>query len=166
MLFTYFGQSFLNISFAQTLFKTKNIQEALPFPHKVKSGDTYIKKRIAISNDVLLVCGPISWWRHTPGQASSLLNKGIEEIIDRWRIDSIILDIPECPIEKEEKEIIIIDRNYSLKKTIIKETLKFNFKNVSKLMKLSPLLKIICSKRLNTPLFKAGSSPTNPLMTK
>ncbi|NLE05583.1 MAG: hypothetical protein GX638_12390 [Crenarchaeota archaeon] len=163
-LFTYFGESFLNNSFAQTLFRTKLLKEALPFPKGILSGDTFIKKKISLKNQVLMVSGPISWWRKTPGQASSKLKANYAGFFDSWVIDNLIINEPDCPLTEKERLAIKTDRLFTLKKIILKELFRFNLPIVIKSLELAPLKNIVFATRRIKPIYKAFSSPEKPLM--
>jgi glycosyltransferase involved in cell wall biosynthesis len=163
MLFTYFGNSFLDNSFSQTLFKTKILKRALPFPEGIISGDSYIKKKISITNSVLLTNGPIAWWRQTPGQASEQLSKGYIGFFDLWRTDMLILNDDNITLSESEINTIWSHKHHILKRNIIKQLLKLNFRTAYNLFKLSNIKKLFGSKKKKEPIYKANASATNPL---
>ena len=62
------------VGFSETLFKTSALLEAGLFSEKFEAGDTYIKKKIALSGSILLVLAGFSYWRVSEGQASKKLS--------------------------------------------------------------------------------------------
>ncbi len=164
--FTYFGNSFLNNSFAQSLFNTSILQRALPFPKGIKCGDTYIKKKISVNYDVLLINGPIAWWRQTPGQASEKINYGISGIIEDWRIDQLILSQHNISLTKNEIRVFWSNKHYTIKKNIIKQLLTFNFHSAHELFKLTSIKNLLSAKKNKQPNYQANANSTKPLMIK
>lgn len=163
MLFTYFGKSFLDTSFAQSFFNTKILKSAIPFPEGIIAGDGYIKKKISIANSVLLINGPIAWWRQTPGQASEQLSKGFKGFFDVWKTDTIILNDENIKLSKPEIDEIWSHKHYVLKRSIIKQLLTLNFSTASNLFKLSSIKELTRSRQKRKPLYEANASAINPL---
>jgi glycosyltransferase involved in cell wall biosynthesis len=79
------------IGFAETVFKVQTLRQAGGLSEQFISGDTYIKKRIAMEGPVLLVPLGFMFWRRSDNQASLKLNKGFTGYINNVLIDREIL---------------------------------------------------------------------------
>lgn len=96
-----------HIGLAETLFKTEALRSIGGFPNDLVSGDTYVKKRLAVEGDILLVPMGFVYWRQTTGQASASLQKDHKGMINNIRIDrKIIAEIrkKKIPVDVEQME--------------------------------------------------------------
>ncbi|MFN5134082.1 MAG: glycosyltransferase family 2 protein [Chitinophagaceae bacterium] len=82
------------MGFGETLFKTKALKAAGGFSNEFISGDTYIKKRIALDGSILLVPIGFMFWRKTEGQATNKLNKAFLGYANNVMIDRAVLAHP------------------------------------------------------------------------
>jgi hypothetical protein len=116
--------SFAQIGFAETVFRIDVLKRLGGFPEKFISGDTYIKKLIAVEEPVLLVPPGFVFWRITPGQASSKLPENYNGfrnnvLIDKEIISAILKKNYKLPFKTMEQNIQI--RNMKL---LVTHTLK------------------------------------------
>lgn len=101
------------VSFAETVFKTDALIKAGGFSEKFIAGDTYIKKKISLIGDILLIPVGLSYWRMSETQASSKLKKDLLGYKTNVWIDNEIL------ADKDFKRLNIdhnlIQRNISVR---------------------------------------------------
>lgn len=147
--YEFLGSPVLVNGFPDTLFKTKFLQNINGFTEGIISGDTYSKRLIACTGNVLLINQQVSWWRRTPGQASSKLNS-LKGVINTHNSSLKILQNPVCPLSKQEKRdaieilktgiakfliIKFISRFKILKAIQVKRMLKLNISHFSMALK-------------------------------
>ncbi len=127
MKYEFLGSPVLVNGFPDTLFKTKYLKAINGFPENVISGDTFSKRLIACSGNILLINQQVSWWRRTPGQASSKLNS-LNGVINTYNSSIKIIENPICPLNnREKKEAIEILKIGIAKFLIIKLISRFSF---------------------------------------
>ena len=112
------------VGFADTLFKTRQLKLMGGFPTIYISGDTYIKKRIAIETPVLLVEPGMVYWRRSPAQASIKLSNNYNGFINNVMIDNEI--IQELKSKNLNVKIVQIEENIRIRN--IKLLLKHSFR--------------------------------------
>jgi glycosyltransferase involved in cell wall biosynthesis len=100
----YFGTNITSKGLADTMFKTCILKEKGGFPIEIISADTYIKKKISMTCPSVLVSNGISWWRHTPGQASQKINKTVIGRIEKINLEIDSLENDKCPLNDTEKK--------------------------------------------------------------
>ncbi len=170
-LFDYFGSPVTVNGFPDTLFKTESLREAGGLPTDYISGDIFIKKKIALTHPILLISNGVSWWRMTPGQASSKVRGSISGVFENLKIKDYFLDHPNCPLSTEEKaiaksNIYSLFFGHLIRMTILKG--KFvQFIHYTKKLNIgfSAIVKYtFTSVKLNYP-DSIGISASNPLMT-
>jgi glycosyltransferase involved in cell wall biosynthesis len=142
--------SFAQIGFAETVFRIDVLKNLGGFSEKFISGDTYIKKLIAVEEPVLLVPPGFVFWRITPGQASSKLPTNYNGyrnnvLIDRAIISTILKKNYKLPFKTIERNIQIRDTKLLITHTLKKgkvfdffslcQEFGFTFKDVKYLFK-------------------------------
>lgn len=112
--FDYLGSPVTINGFPDTLIKTKILIDLGGLPENYISGDTYIKKKIAMYHKILLVSNGVSWWRMPAGQASAKIRGTLQGLQERRNLNKYFLNHPDCPLSKEAKKIAVnnIDASY------------------------------------------------------
>lgn len=111
------------VGFAESLFKVSVLKQVGGFSHKYTSGDVYIKKRIACEYPVLLTKPGYAFWRTSPGQASNLLRKGYNSLIDMSLINDEIVKAHYFPLKDEDFRNTLIYINSSAMKLLVVQTI-------------------------------------------
>jgi glycosyltransferase involved in cell wall biosynthesis len=89
----FYGRHNLSVtSFASNFFRADIIKELL-LKTGIISGDDEIRLRIASRYPVLYVAGSLTWFRETPGQASSAIGSG-RSVAEHYRFTEAILSDP------------------------------------------------------------------------
>jgi glycosyltransferase involved in cell wall biosynthesis len=137
--YEFLGSPILVNGFPDTLFKRKYLLNINGFPEDIISGDTYSKRLIACTDNILLINQQVSWWRRTPGQASSKLNS-LNGVINTFNSSLSIIENPMCPLTFENKVQAKELLKIGLAKYLILKALKrfkilktFHIKKISKL---------------------------------
>ncbi len=97
------------VGFGEMLFKTNLLRSIGGMSEQFKIGDTYIKKKLALSNSVLFVSIGFMFWRQSPQQASKKIAGGLSGFFERVAIDDAILKDPAFPLSGSDK--VLIERN-------------------------------------------------------
>ena len=105
-----------NIGFGEIVFRTDVLRAAGGFVLKYKTGDTYIKKKIAMTTPVLYAPIGFIFWRQSSGQASKNI-KGMHAMLDRFAIDNEILCDPRFPGSLPDRGVI--EQNIRISQTKI-----------------------------------------------
>jgi glycosyltransferase involved in cell wall biosynthesis len=80
-----------HIGLAETVFKTDMLKKLGGFATEFVSGDTFLKKRVAMQGDILLVPMGLVYWRQSAGQASASLQRSLAGMVNNVLIDRKIL---------------------------------------------------------------------------
>lgn len=112
----YFGNGLLDVAFTNTLFRTALLREIGGIPVQYKSGDDYVRLRVAALTDTLIISDQLTWWRISPGQASERLSEDpVRRTAEIIAIGNSLLSMPTCPLNEEEKQKIRLSLAYNLK---------------------------------------------------
>jgi glycosyltransferase involved in cell wall biosynthesis len=76
----FFGDGFNKLSFANIFFKSVELKKNLPFPKGIINGDDFLRYKICVTHNILIVNDSLTWWRQTPNQASSQIRLNINAI--------------------------------------------------------------------------------------
>jgi len=79
------------IGFAETVFSIQKLRDVGGFSEQYGIGDTYIKKKMAIDSNTLLVPLGMVFWRHSANQASSVLRHSRRGFEESFLIDMEVL---------------------------------------------------------------------------
>ena len=114
-----------HIGLAETLFKTALLKSVGGFSTKFVSGDTHMKKILAMEAPVLIVPAGFVYWRVSDGQASSKLSANYNGFRNNVAIDKDILARMKnknlrVPVGQIEKNIKIRNIKLLLKHTLLK----------------------------------------------
>lgn len=86
------------IGFPETVFKTELLIQCGGFSEAYAIGDYYIKKKIALYTDVLLIPIGNAYWRIHTGQASENTGNNYRSILEQYEIDNNILKDDKFPL--------------------------------------------------------------------
>jgi glycosyltransferase involved in cell wall biosynthesis len=112
-----------NIGFGEMLFRTDLLQSVGGMSEYYKSGDTYIKLKLALMEPVMFASIGFIFWRQSPGQASKKLAKGHFGFIERNAINDAIIADPAFPLGASDKAIIAKNLRISKIKIFFSSTL-------------------------------------------
>lgn len=112
-----------NIGFGEVLFKTSALRSAGGFALSYRYGDTYIKKKLALSMPVLFVNIGLMFWRQSHNQASKRLSGNLDAFFERHAIDDEILADPLFKSVSADKDIIARNLRISRMKLLVSATL-------------------------------------------
>jgi glycosyltransferase involved in cell wall biosynthesis len=108
------------IGFTETLFSIEALKTSGGFSHEFAIGDIYIRKKLALTCNVLFVPLGFGYWRSTPGQASSKLSLNYRSTIEAMKIDMLILNDPNNPLTNEELSLLELYLKSSFIRLLIK----------------------------------------------
>jgi len=111
------------VGFGEMLFKTDLLRSSGGMSEQFNIGDTYIKKKLALSNPVLFVSIGFMFWRQSPQQASKKLANSLFTFFERIAIDVAILNNPFFPLKGKDKEVVVRNVRISTVKLFFSSTL-------------------------------------------
>jgi len=146
------------IGFAETVFKTE-LLKSIGFDTKYSTGDTYIKRKLALTSTVVMIPEGFSYWRQSPNQASQKVSSNYRSVIDMHFINAEILNDKNLPLTKEAKETALTNIRISEMKLLIQNTwLKGKIKDFFMLYK-----KLNCKIADVKYIFKKGKFNYEPI---
>ena len=134
----YFHKSLLDIAFTNTLFTTSVLKEMGGLPTGYISGDTYIRLKIARQYPCLLINDNLTWWRVTPGQASSKLVDSLEGVVQNYEYKSSLLE--NAPLTDEQRLLALKNLRYKVVHRAARLFLKGQFRKSLYLLKATRLV--------------------------
>jgi glycosyltransferase involved in cell wall biosynthesis len=134
----YFNKSLLDSAFTNTLFKTSALRDAGGLSSAYISGDTYVRLKIAKVHRCLLISDSLTWWRMTPGQATSKLT-GIQGMVQHYTYRSEMLD-SDAPLTSDERALALQNMQYKIIRVALSMMLKARFKKSLLLLRATGLL--------------------------
>jgi glycosyltransferase involved in cell wall biosynthesis len=118
------------IGFAETVFNTQCLRDNNGFNFTYAIGDTYIKRKLALHADVLMIPEGLSYWRRSNNQASKKVSKNYRSFIDLHQINAEVLNDPNLPLTSGDKKEAMRNVRISEVKLLIANTLmKGRFKD-------------------------------------
>jgi glycosyltransferase involved in cell wall biosynthesis len=78
----YFGEGFLATAFTNVLFKREVLVKNGGIPTAFSFGDDYIRMKIALSNNIMIVSDQLTFWRETPNQAFQVKKELLESYFE------------------------------------------------------------------------------------
>ena len=117
------------IGFSETIFKRESLLQIGGFATDYITGDTHIKKMLAINNSILLVPAGIIFWRVSSNQASGKLSLNYNGYRNNVKIDKEVIESlkklhAQVDIKKIEKNIQVRNVKLWVKHTIRKRKFK------------------------------------------
>jgi glycosyltransferase involved in cell wall biosynthesis len=161
----YFGQGFLGTAFSNVLFRTSVLKGEGGIQSNYRSGDDYIRYKIAAKYDSLIINDGLTWWRETPGQASQLQKRDSLESLEPFDLKLEFIRSSSCPLSGSIQKQAEANLFKLLAKTVIKQISKFHFYFAAQIIsKYHPPISVFFSlhkKPLDINPF-SRFSPTNP----
>lgn len=164
--YDYLGRGITTDGLTATMFRIDVLRKVGGFSSEYIAGDTFIKKKISLEHNSVLISNGLSWWRRTPGQASEKLLKGNLGLVESYNYNTFFLADPKCPLTVAEKEITIKFLKSRFARTMVKSIVKLDLKTSwnmfkSSKFKLRDMMYVFCK---YVPSHKEGSSD-KPLMS-
>lgn len=137
--FEYLDNGICGLNFTKLIFKRSCIIDN-PFPLHVKMGDIYIQYKIAMENNILIICDSISWWRRNRGQASEKLLKDQFSYLehDIW-MKLEMLNSDKCPLHIKEREWALSNIYGNYLRFLMKNIIKLKIKKSINLFRKYPI---------------------------
>jgi glycosyltransferase involved in cell wall biosynthesis len=104
------------IGFAETVFRLEELRLARGLSESYSVGDTYIKKKLALTCNALFVPMGFVFWRRSSDQASSRVNRDYRNFLEGYLIDCTIM---QAYLAEENKELTA-----SIKASFLRRLLK------------------------------------------
>ncbi|HRO41227.1 MAG TPA: glycosyltransferase family 2 protein [Flavipsychrobacter sp.] len=97
----YFRYGLNSIAFANTFFRTSVLKEEGKFRKGTTTGDACLRMKIGRKYPLLLISDQLTFWRETPGQASSRLQNNFQAITEHFdrQFEQLLLS----PLSDQEK---------------------------------------------------------------
>lgn len=99
----YFDYGFNDMAFANTFFRLSFLRKAGMFPENIKAGDNYIRLKVGGFSNTLLISDQLTFWRETPGQASSSIFNTIEGVLEHF--DQCYYFLKNAPLSEIELDL-------------------------------------------------------------
>jgi glycosyltransferase involved in cell wall biosynthesis len=130
-----FGGNFTNV-----LFKRDALIKAGLFRTDIKSGDTYMLFKLALTQSALVINGDLAWWRKSTGNATEKLNphysaKDYSHLANTINYKIAMLDNITCPLNKDEIEIAKINIYGGCLRILFRWLITFKFSKIFYLLK-------------------------------
>ncbi|RXK57425.1 glycosyltransferase family 2 protein [Lacibacter luteus] len=107
------------IGFAETVFRVEELRAAGGLSQKYSIGDTYIKKKLALTCNALFVPMGFVFWRRSSNQASSRVNQDYRNFLEGYLIDCEIMQ----SYDADEKQDLELSIRGSFIRRLLKNTL-------------------------------------------
>ena len=120
----YFNNGFLGTAFSNVLFRTQVLRHEEFLSLRYRSGDNFIRYKIAAKNNSLLINDDLTWWRETPGQASQTISKDRSFLLESYQMKFEFLNVKECPLGEKELSLARHNLYLTLSRQIISYILK------------------------------------------
>lgn len=164
--FDFLGSPVTINGFPDTLFKSEILRQSGGLPVNYISGDTFIKRKIAMYHPILLISNGVSWWRMPEGQASAKVRGTVVGLQENLKLSEYFLSHLDCPLSEMEKNTAFVNIYGGYFRTVIRNQLfKFRLVSFIKNWNFSKIGLIIKLKytfiRINTS-YKENSSADNP----
>ena len=111
------------IGFAETVFNTKLLKLIGGFHASYLIGDIYVKRKLALTSNVVMIPEGLSYWRRSENQASTRAHKNYRVFIDMHSINMEILFDKHFPLSEEIRKIARINVKISEIKRMVVNTL-------------------------------------------
>jgi glycosyltransferase involved in cell wall biosynthesis len=162
----YLGYGFNDIAFANVLMRTAALKSIGGLTELFKNGDDHARLAIGATHNTLLINDNLTWWRETPGQASSKFKNNILGAIEHFRLRQLFLANPHCPLSEAEKVLAERNNKLSVAKTMRSLLLNGRLKDVFDLKKACHMSWNDCMLALSQQVKKdpfEGFTPENPV---
>jgi glycosyltransferase involved in cell wall biosynthesis len=155
------------VGFAETLFSVDDLLEIGGFDERFAIGDTYIKRKFALTYPVVVATAGFAYWRQYPEQASNRVRSFYKQLIETYLIDKELLWSSELPLSNYELQKS--RRNFHIRsiKLIVMNTLLkgklFDFFRLMKKLEI-PYFHLRYLLEKGDYRYKAGAQEGSPLL--
>ena len=161
----YFGEGFLGTAFTNVVFNRRTLLDIGGLSNSHIYGDDYIRKRIALKNNMMVISDQLTFWRETPNQASQNAKKSINAKFEQIDSSFLFLNLA------AQQGILLSDEvnlakwyiSKMLIKDILKNLLKGNFLYAWNLLKRYSKNIVLFKKNIVILSPFSGYSPENIL---
>lgn len=115
--------SIASIGLAETVFSVDALRSIGGFSTEFAIGDTYIKRKLAVTTPVLLTPTGFSFWRRSGNQASQRASRKYRSFIDLHQINQSVLNDPTLPLNETETQQAVLNTRISEIKLMVSNTL-------------------------------------------
>jgi glycosyltransferase involved in cell wall biosynthesis len=154
------------VGFAETLFSVEALLEMGGFDERFAIGDTFIKRKFALSYPVVVATAGFAYWRQYPEQASNRVRSFYRQLIETYKIDRELLWSSELPLSTDELQQSRMNFHIRSIKLIVKNTLRkgklFDFFRLMKKLEI-PYLNLRYLLQKGDYHYKAGAQAGAPL---
>lgn len=155
------------VGFAETLFSTEALMETGGFDERFAIGDTYIKRKFALTHPVILATAGFSYWRQYPEQASNRVRSFYKQLIETYQIDRELLWRSDLPLSSDELQQARTNFHIRSIKLVVMNTLRkgklFDFFRLMKQLKI-PFTHVSYLLQKGDYNYKVGAEVGTPLL--
>jgi glycosyltransferase involved in cell wall biosynthesis len=122
----YFGEGFLGTAFTNVVFNRKILMQLGGLSNNYVYGDDFIRKKIALNHNMMIISDQLTFWRETPKQASQNAKKSINTKFEQIDSSFLFLDLA------AQQGILLLDEvnlaKWYISKMLMKDILRNLFK--------------------------------------
>jgi glycosyltransferase involved in cell wall biosynthesis len=101
-LHDFLGSSITIYGFCNNLFKKEALLKINGLPTNLISGDTFIKRKLALTEEFLIIPDGFTWWRQSEGQASRKLKLNYTGALEAIHYNLMLLNHKDCPLDASD----------------------------------------------------------------
>lgn len=126
----FFGLGFLGSALTNVVFKRSVIIEEGGFSNSHYYGDDYVRKKIALKYNILIILDHLTFWRETPNQASQKSKLSFKGQFEQIETDLLFLGlaVQNRLLNKDEEKKARVMLSKVIIKNIMKRILRLKFK--------------------------------------
>lgn len=111
------------IGLAETVFNVAHLKQIGGFSLDYMTGDTYVKRKLALVSSVLMIPEGLSYWRRSEGQASKRATRNFRSFLELYNMNREIISDKDFPLDGKEKQQVLRNVRISEVKLLISNTL-------------------------------------------
>jgi glycosyltransferase involved in cell wall biosynthesis len=115
---------FAIIGFSETLFHVETLKKIGGLPENYAVGDTYIRKRMVLEGNILLIPMGLTFWRRSENQASQKASRSFAGFLESYQIDLAIISL--CDLNNKAELRKVITGSF-IRRLLMHTVFKFNF---------------------------------------
>lgn len=161
----YFGDGFLGTAFTNTVFSRKVLNDLGGLSNDHIYGDDYIRKKIALKNNMLVISDQLTFWRETPNQASQQGRHSFKNQVKIFDADFLFLDsaVELGVINSEEYKLAKKNLSRIIMKIIVKKIIKLRILEGFKYLNRYCSILVLSAKKKQIKSTFSDYSPSNIL---
>ena len=152
-------------AFTNVVFNRKILQNVGGLSNSHIYGDDYIRKKIALKNNMMVISDQLTFWRETPNQASQNAKKSLNTQFEQIDSSFLFLDLAaqQGILLSDEVNLAKWHLSKMLMKDILRNLLKGNFLNAWNFIKRYSKNIVLFKKDIDVTLPFSEYSPVNIL---